>query len=862
MHATPQSTNNASVVVKKLYFMNDWRSFTRPWISFALERCYFLVLFFIYTASVNAQFLIKEKVLNDEELLKLKKEIKRSSGRQKFDKLVRLTYHLTLRVDADTAELNEYVKEAERTVKSLGDDPYLEIRLDWMRTFGNPEKFKQLASKIIRFYENSDPRRNQREDTLIYAAVLHSLGQYYSALQQPESLKESARYHYKALHLYEALGDSSWIKHQYGTLGAVHLITHNYEDAVRYTLAAIRYGERTEEERSANLSLRNNLALMYFGQKKFREALETFEYVAKEYRNLNRNYLHDVNVVVGATQFMVNASMAAMNLGDTALLSENIRDLRQWLDEHPSDYYSAYLTLFEMGEAFLRNDDALGERKYRALKEILPKAKAWRAAGVADMVMGKHAMKNRQFQPAARAFQSALSHPELPLKIYLEQIYRGAADAYYALQRYDSAYYFIRQEMILRDSIAKIADEYRGMELLHRYQSDALKESLRNATLENQRHRFEKRWAWGTAIFIGFVVLVLAPVLWKLWKTQKRVKRINLRVRKHNETITRQKKEIQIHAEALQSALEAKDRLDKFKENMTQLVVHDLKSPLNVVLGFAEMSSDETTKRYVSAAGQKMLTLVLTLLDVSKFESDSLKPHLTNVALGDMIASAREHIFLELETKQIRFETTGPNVVVRADKQLLYRILVNLFTNAVKYTPPGGKITVDVEVEGERVGVSVSDTGPGIPEEFLPQLFDRFTTGGKNLGRTPSTGLGLYFCKLAVEAHGGKIRALSRVGEGTTFTFDLELVSVNEKAMVDAEKTMGEKPPLSPEIVKTLEPFLEKLMRMEVYETTQILAVVDEIPPDGAEIERWKSEVRNAVFNCNAEAYTRLVKMG
>jgi signal transduction histidine kinase len=292
---------------------------------------------------------------------------------------------------------------------------------------------------------------------------------------------------------------------------------------------------------------------------------------------------------------------------------------------------------------------------------------------------------------------------------------------------------------------------------------------------------------------------------------------------------------------------------------MIQLLVHDLKSPLNTILGFAEMSTDQTTGRYITSAGQKMLNLVLTLLEVSKFESDTLKLFLTRANFYDLLTSAREQIVLELEIKKIKFDYNGPLINVKADKQLIYRVLVNLLTNAVKYTPPGGRVEVKVEVTDGRAFISVSDTGPGIAAEHLPNIFDRFYNyNAKNLGRTPSTGLGLHFCKLAVEAHGGSIKVDSRPGEGTTFTFDLEAVGFSEAQPAAASSSCAEHS-LDDDARALLAPFVKKMHEMQIFETTRILAVLDQIPAERPEIKRWKTEVANAVFSCNAKDYMQMM---
>ncbi|HUD70413.1 MAG TPA: ATP-binding protein, partial [Dongiaceae bacterium] len=133
-----------------------------------------------------------------------------------------------------------------------------------------------------------------------------------------------------------------------------------------------------------------------------------------------------------------------------------------------------------------------------------------------------------------------------------------------------------------------------------------------------------------------------------------------------------------------------------------------------------------------------------------------------------MSLSARDAVRLET-----RVEPDLPTL--DADRNLVGRILGNLLSNAFKHTPSGGRITVEARAEGSDIVLSVSDTGEGIPEDLLPHIFDKFVAGDSDGHRrsTYDSGLGLTFCRLAVECHGGRIGVKSRPGEGTVVTVTL-----------------------------------------------------------------------------------------
>lgn len=169
-----------------------------------------------------------------------------------------------------------------------------------------------------------------------------------------------------------------------------------------------------------------------------------------------------------------------------------------------------------------------------------------------------------------------------------------------------------------------------------------------------------------------------------------------------------------------------------------------------------------------------IIRLVNSVLDVSKMESAEMRLRLVP---ADIAAVARESVD-ELEslvgTRQLVREWPEDPVMAIVDRDVVSRVLQNLLGNALKFTPATGAITVEVEANDDMVRVAVSDTGPGIPREYRERVFEKFGQVDAVLrGQRFSTGLGLTFCRLAVEAHGGRIGVDSEVGRGSTFWFVL-----------------------------------------------------------------------------------------
>jgi signal transduction histidine kinase len=169
---------------------------------------------------------------------------------------------------------------------------------------------------------------------------------------------------------------------------------------------------------------------------------------------------------------------------------------------------------------------------------------------------------------------------------------------------------------------------------------------------------------------------------------------------------------------------------------------------------------------------ERLDKLMQDLLDLSRIEAGEDKPQLVSLRASDLIKGAAERLRTQVEAKglALRVETPVDLPAVLADRAQIERVVSNLVINAIRHTKRG-EIGISAERRGEYIAASVSDTGSGVPKEYLSHIFDRFvqvpgeTTGG--------AGLGLAISRSIVEAHGGQISVQSEMGQGTTFTFTL-----------------------------------------------------------------------------------------
>lgn len=234
----------------------------------------------------------------------------------------------------------------------------------------------------------------------------------------------------------------------------------------------------------------------------------------------------------------------------------------------------------------------------------------------------------------------------------------------------------------------------------------------------------------------------------------------------------------------LQEAYNKLSELEKLRDSLVHMIVHDLRSPLTGIFAYLELIG-ESKKNPLSAeqtanveeakkTARQMIRIVSDVLDVSKMEGGQMKLSLAECDLTGAVEECLRGFKALSRNRKIQFTHPGRPVAARADSEIIRRVVQNLLGNALKFTHDDGRIQIAVSPAGEKARVSVHDDGPGIPPEYRQKIFEKFAQVELPAGRQKfSTGLGLTFCKLAVEAHGGAIGVDSEEGKGSTFWFEL-----------------------------------------------------------------------------------------
>ncbi len=246
--------------------------------------------------------------------------------------------------------------------------------------------------------------------------------------------------------------------------------------------------------------------------------------------------------------------------------------------------------------------------------------------------------------------------------------------------------------------------------------------------------------------------------------------------------------------ESLRLAKEEAERANMVKTNFLMTMSHELRTPLNAILGFSEMLKQKTSGELnekqehfidnIQTSGNNLLNIVSQILEVVKIENGTLELRIEKIPVPGTVDEVISVIKEKAAKKNVvMVKNIDPQLKhIEADKDKIKQVFINLLENAVKFSKPeGGTVTITAKKEGDMARFSVSDTGIGIKEEDMGKLFQKFTqleTGTTR--RYGGTGIGLAVAKQFVELHGGKIRAESKFGEGSTFTFMLPLNAKDE----------------------------------------------------------------------------------
>jgi signal transduction histidine kinase len=276
-------------------------------------------------------------------------------------------------------------------------------------------------------------------------------------------------------------------------------------------------------------------------------------------------------------------------------------------------------------------------------------------------------------------------------------------------------------------------------------------------------------------LFIFFLPIILSAYAFSLYARGTR------------EQMAKLEELIELRTQALREANEELANLHKEKDAFLAVLTHDMRTPLTSIHGYVSLMRDQRDAppeeydhmlEVILRNEESLLEMVNNILEIQQLQSGApVFLDRENFDLCYLVIEAVDTISAQAIEKNIRLshQLQADPVYIEADRHKIRRVVSNLISNAIKYTPEGGSVCVALERNGRHAVMSVQDTGYGIPAEDLPHVFERFRRVRKHQNRAIGTGLGLAIVKSLVEAHDGEIAVDSREGIGSTFTVKLPL---------------------------------------------------------------------------------------
>lgn len=239
--------------------------------------------------------------------------------------------------------------------------------------------------------------------------------------------------------------------------------------------------------------------------------------------------------------------------------------------------------------------------------------------------------------------------------------------------------------------------------------------------------------------------------------------------------------------------------IDKMKTELVSMVAHELRSPLTSISGFSELLldtniSEEQSKEYaeiILKESNRLGDLINKFLDISKIEAGKSRMNREPAYIKEIIDKVLDLNIHQAGRKKIQVNIELPDElpIIMVDKEMIGEVILNLFSNAIKYSPEGSKVSILVSKTNASLRIEVKDTGYGISKKSLPRIFDKFyrVTDNEKIRETTGSGLGLALVKQIVELHNGNVYVKSKLGKGSSFTVTLPLNENFEEEPFESE---------------------------------------------------------------------------
>ncbi len=743
-------------------------------------------------------------------------------------------------------------KVAKQALKLSQEIKYKEGECRAYSLMGSSFLLQEKDSLALHYYKKGLKIAEEEKLDLDRASILSNMGAVYVNLDEYDKAISNFK---EALEIDIKFNNLKGQASRLNNISTIYLMQNDYKNAVDYMFKGIELLKKEGDESGVGM-IYNNLALVYQDQKEYDKSIRYLKKAEKIflkekqdrilqiiYTNLGDNY-NEMGDKQEAIKYLQKAITYGNKTQNPCINQNSLYSLARIfvnMDKVDSAEIIAKQALLDNEEC--KSDDIIIPETNILLSEI----------------MLKKGNLNDALGYASKAYE--MLQEENVYKLEKSIAAKLIADIYTKQKNYEQALYYTKiyyqtQDSILNESNIK---EITKLESEHKFELEKQVIDAKNkaeALILENKVREEKNLR-NLFIIIGIVVLIFLIIFYRLAIARKKA---NQELKEKNTLVLEQKKEIEkTHQELVE--------LSEHKEFFTQMIAHDLKNPLNIINVFSALPPSAQNIKFIKQASTQMYSLVNNMLDVRRFENTGLAIQKNEVNISEVINEAILRSGLLLQTKSITTSTdVDESLVAKADSDLLIRVLENLVTNAAKYSSSGKaiKITALLNSENNTVELKVIDEGFGIQEDSIPLIFDKYwQVNPNNKSISASTGLGLAFCKLVVEAHEGTISVASEINEGTTFTIMLPEASLQTTGSMKERVEELNADEILPKESLNNNIVLESialLKTLRVFKAGAISTALDSLDEYGVN-KVWKSKVLAAVFSGNQKEYDKLMAM-
>lgn len=367
----------------------------------------------------------------------------------------------------------------------------------------------------------------------------------------------------------------------------------------------------------------------------------------------------------------------------------------------------------------------------------------------------------------------------------LMDISRTLSDIYAAKGDFANAYTYLKRAEMLKDSVLNEQNVRAVANMQALYDAQRRQNQIELLKKETEYQAFIRNSLIGTVLLLSVIAILAVSSYRQKKRAAAQYKAQNDSLIKLNALLAQERQRAEVERQRAEDA-------SAFKTELLSIAAHDLKNPLQSILGFSVLILEELTERSsladkikaIQRAAERMLSLIKELLEIAAIDSQKIQLKKQKTYLVDLLYRVLDANRLQAEMKlqQLGFEVLSPNAVVEIDVSWMREVFENLVSNAIKFTPFGKHISVALSEREDYVRVEVRDEGQGLSAEDMPKLFGKFQRlSAQPTGNETSTGLGLFIAKQIVELHGGKIWAESEGrGKGATFIVELPKAQTDE----------------------------------------------------------------------------------